>query len=158
MRIALVVARETTVSADPCQRPLDDPSLGKHDELVQFRALDDFDDPGARPCCRQCSARPLIAGIGKDLHDERPQRARLFIEHELDTVAILNVGGMNRNAQQEAERVDEDMPLAPRDLLARVIALRVQRRPPFCAALALWLSMMAAVGLASRPSCSRTAT
>jgi len=125
---------------------------------VQFGALDDFDDPTARTCRRQRGTRSLIAGIGKDLHNERPQRACLFIEHERDTVSILNVCRMNRNAQQEAERVDEDMPLAAGDLLARVIALRVQRRPPFCAALALWLSMMAAVGLASRPSCSRTAT
>src|SRR5260370_20540742 len=65
---------------------------------------------------------------------------------------------MNRNAQQEAERVDKDMPLAPGDFLPRIIALRVKRSPPFGAPLALWLSMMAAVGLASRPSCSRTAT
>ena len=125
---------------------------------MQFGALDDFNDPAARPCRRQGSAGTLIAGIGKDLHNERPERARLFIEHEFHAIAILNVRRMNRNAQQEAERVDEDMTLTPRDLLARVIALRVHRRPPFCAALALWLSMMAAVGLASRPSCSRTAT
>jgi hypothetical protein len=65
---------------------------------------------------------------------------------------------MNDDVQQETERVDEDMPLAARDLLARIEALRVDRSPPFCAALALWLSMIAAVGLASRPSCSRVAT
>jgi hypothetical protein len=65
---------------------------------------------------------------------------------------------MNDDVQQETERVDEDMPLAARDLLARIVTLRVDRGPPFCAALALWLSMIAAVGLASRPSCSRVAT
>jgi hypothetical protein len=74
------------------------------------------------------------------------------------TIAILDVAGVDHDAQQEAERVDEDVALAPRDLLARVEALRVDRGPPFCAARALWLSMIATVGLASRPSASRTAT
>ena len=44
------------------------------------------------------------------------------------------------------------------DLLARIEALRVERSPPFCAPLALWLSITAADGLTSRPSRSRTAT
>ena len=65
---------------------------------------------------------------------------------------------MDRNAQQQAERVDQEMSLAAGNLLARVVALQINRGPPFCAALALWLSMIAAVGLASRPACSRTAT
>jgi len=71
---------------------------------------------------------------------------------------------MDHDVQEEAERIDEDVPLAARDLLARIprvrplagprtgSALRVDRRPPFCAALALWLSMTAADGLASRPT------
>ena len=76
-------------------------------------------------------------------------------QHVARAVAILNVGGVDDDAQQKAERVDEDMALAAGDFLARIIALRVERGAPFCAALALWLSMIAAVGLASRPSCSR---
>jgi hypothetical protein len=38
---------------------------------------------------------------------------------------------MNGNAQQQAERIDEDMALASRDFLARIEALRVERRAPF---------------------------
>jgi hypothetical protein len=38
---------------------------------------------------------------------------------------------MNNDAQQEAERVDEDVALAARDPLARIKALRVERRAPF---------------------------
>lgn len=104
---------------------------------MQLGALDDLDDPAARLCSRQRSTRPLIASIGKDLQNEWPHGAGPFIEHKFHAIAILNVGGMNRDAQQEAERVDEDMPLAAGDLLARIIALRVHRDPPFCAALAL---------------------
>jgi hypothetical protein len=44
------------------------------------------------------------------------------------------------------------------NLLARVVDGRAERRAPFCVAFAVWLSMIALVGLASRPACSRTAT
>ena len=74
------------------------------------------------------------------------------------TITVLNIGGMNDDVQQEAERVDHDVPFATLDLLARVVARRIERRPPFCAPLAVCESIMATVGLGSRPSCSRTAT
>lgn len=125
---------------------------------MQLGALDDLDDPAAGIHGGKRRAWPLIAGIGEDFLDERPQRARAFIEHEACTVAVLNVGGMNCNAQQETKRVDEDVPLAPRNFLGAVKALRIEVGPPFGAPFTLWLSMMAAVGLASRPSISRTAT
>jgi hypothetical protein len=53
--------------------------------------------------------------------------------------------------------VGEDMALDALDLLARIEADRIDRRPPFSADLLLWLSMIAADGLASRPSFSRRA-
>jgi hypothetical protein len=31
-------------------------------------------------------------------------------------IAILNIGGMNDNVQQETQRVDQDVPLATLDL------------------------------------------
>ncbi len=43
-------------------------------------------------------------------------------------------------------------------LFARIIAMRIDPGPPFSALLTLWLSMMAAIGLASRSSCSRHCT
>jgi len=124
---------------------------------VQLVSLDDFDDPVAGACSSQRGARTLISGIGEYAKDEGPHGARAWAQHKRCAIAILNVGGVDGNAQQEAERIDEYMPLAARDLFAGVIALRIEQSPPFGAALALWLSMMAAVGLASRPSCSRTA-
>ena len=33
-------------------------------------------------------------------------------------IAVLNIGGMNDNVQQETQRVDQDVPLATLDLLA----------------------------------------
>src|SRR5882762_11266602 len=40
-------------------------------------------------------------------------------------------------------------------LLARIVPVRINARPPFSALFTLWLSMMAAVGLASRCARSR---
>jgi hypothetical protein len=131
LRVALEVACETAVSADPCERAFDDPTLGQDDELVQFVALDDFDDPAAGAGRGVCDAWPLIAGIGEDALDKGKEAARASIENQPRAVAILHVGGMNDDVQEKTERIDEDVPLAARDLLACIITLRVERGAPF---------------------------
>jgi len=113
---------------------------------------------GRRPTISIVQHPVLAAAVAVNALNEREQTTRAAVEHQRHPVAILNVGGMHRHAQQETERIDEDVALATADLLARIEALRVERDPPFCAPLALWLSMIAVVGLASRPACSRTAT
>lgn len=125
---------------------------------MHLGALDDLDDPAARALRGQSRTRSLITGIGEDFQDERPHGPSGFRENQAGTIAVLDIGRMNGNAQEQAERVDKQMPFAPEDFLARIVALRIERSPPFGAPLALWLSMMAAVGLASRPSRSRRVT
>jgi hypothetical protein len=61
---------------------------------------------------------------------------------------------MDDGAHQQALRIDQDVALLAVDLLASVVARRVDAAPPFSAPLTLWLSMMAAVGLASRAAAS----
>jgi hypothetical protein len=156
--IAFEVAREASVAADPCEGSLDDPPFGQDDEAMQFVALDDLQGPGAGLGDGGSGFGSLVAGVGEDALDERKQTARAPIEDERGAIAILHVGRVNDDVQQEAQRVDENMPFAACNLLARIEALRIERGAPFCAALALWLSMIAAVGLASRPSRSRVAT
>jgi hypothetical protein len=55
---------------------------------------------------------------------------------------------MDDDCQQHADGVGQQVALAADDRLARVVAGRVERRAPFCAAFAVWLSMIAVVGLA----------
>jgi hypothetical protein len=125
---------------------------------MQLAALDDLECPGAGLGDGRGERCPLIGGVSEDALDKREEAARASVEDEPRAVAVLRVGAVDDDVQQEPERVDKDVPLAAGDLFARIIALRVERRAPFCAALALWLSMIAAVGLASWPSRSRVAT
>lgn len=130
-RVALEVAREAPIVADPRQGSLDDPTLGENDEAMQLVALDDLQPPGAGLGNGGGGRWPLIAGIGEDALDERKETARATVEDQSRSVAILHGGRMDDDIQQEAERVDENVPLAARDLLARIKALRVERGAPF---------------------------
>jgi hypothetical protein len=50
------------------------------------------------------------------------------------------------------------VPFLTLDFLSAIEARRIDAAPLFSALLTLWLSMMAAVGLASRLACSRHST
>jgi hypothetical protein len=47
------------------------------------------------------------------------------------SVAILDVGRVDHHAQQQTQRIRQDVALAAKGLLARIVARRVERRPPF---------------------------
>lgn len=111
-RVAFEVACQAPIAADPGEGSLGDPALGQHDELVQFGALDDFDDPTARANGGLRHTWSLIAGIGEDALDEGKEAARASIKNQPRPIAILQVGRMDDDAQQKAERIDEDVPLA----------------------------------------------
>jgi len=121
-------------------------------------ALDDFEvDPAQDVRHGLLEFGSLITAIGIELEQEW-EHAEQGGDQQHPAVAILKVGGMNDRVQQQPLRVYQDMALLPPDLLACVITGRVDRGPPFSALLTLWLSMIAAVGLASRPACSRHCT
>src|SRR5205085_10223765 len=55
---------------------------------------------------RSGGARSLIAGIGEDALDEGEEAAGAPIANQPRPVAVLNIGGMNDDVQQEAERIE----------------------------------------------------
>lgn len=128
--MTLEVPHQSSVSADPGEGPLDDPSFWQHDEAVEVGTLDDLDLPVTGGGHDRGHFRPLISSIGEDSLNKRKSPPGLA-QKITRAVAILDIGGKNTYAEQEAERVDEDVTLATRNLLARIEALRVQRRPPF---------------------------
>jgi len=98
---------------------------------MQLVTLDDLQSPGAGLGDGCGERRSLVGGIGEDALDEGEEAARAPIKDESRAIAVLHIGRMDDHVQQEAERVDEDVPLAARDLLARIVALRVERGAPF---------------------------
>jgi len=130
-RITLEIAGEPSVAANPSEGSLDNPSLGQDDETMQLIALDDLKCPGAGLGDGRGGLGSLVAGISEDALDEGKEAARASIEDKRRAVAILYIGGVDDDIQQEAERIDENMPLSARDLLARIKALRVERGAPF---------------------------
>lgn len=98
---------------------------------MQLGALDDLERPATGLRNGRGQRRALIARIGEDAFDEGEEAARADIEDKPCAIAVLHRGGMNDDVQEEAERVDEDVSLATRDLLARIVALRVERGAPF---------------------------
>ena len=96
-------------------------------------SFDDFGFDAWQDFC-ECAGknRPLIGAVGKQLFEEwNPTKQRCQQHHA--AIAILNAGGMNDGVQQQAQRIYKDMALLALDLLARIIAMRIDAGPPFSA-------------------------
>ena len=155
-RKVLEVLGEAATAVQPRKRPFDDPALGDDLEASGLiRSLHDLDREARQGLLYGAlELRPLVAAVGKQFAQEREQ-AEQGVEDQHAAVTVLDVRRMDDAMQQEAYRIDQDVPLLALDLLACVIAARVDAGPPFSALLMLWLSITHAVGLASRPICSR---
>ena len=151
LRQRLVVLAQPTIAPEPSEGSLDDPAFGQNLEAGHVvTAFDDLQDPVPQ------FLGPLdqfagVAPIGPDQLESRELPDQLG-QHQLGPVAVLEMGGMHDHGQKQAQGVYNDVPLAPFDLLAGVIA----PRPPFSAVFTDWLSMIAAEGLTFRPSWTRT--
>ena len=124
---------------------------------MEIGSLDDLEFPGTGLGDGIGRLLPLIATIGEDALDEREQASRSTQQWN-GSVAILDIAGSDEDVQQEAEGIDQNVAPAAQRLLPGIIARRVERGPPFEAPRAVWLSMIATVGLASRPCRSRSPT
>ena len=90
--------------------------------------------------------------------EQRGIKAKQAAHQQHPAIAVLDVCRMNDGLHQQALRIDQDMALLAFDFLAGIEARRVAAGPPFSALFTLWLSITPAVGLASRPACSRHCT
>jgi hypothetical protein len=100
---------------------------------------------------------PLIGAVGEQFPQKGKQAEQCRQQREA-AVSILNIAGGDGTVQQQALRIDQNMPLLAINQLARIEAVRINAGPPFSALFTLWLSMMQAVGLASRSAFSRHLT
>ena len=146
-----VVFAEPPVSAQPPKGALHDPPTGQHlKTMAVWGALDHLNQPashGVSPI-HQLSG---IGAIGPDQLEPRKEPPKLA-QHQLCPITVLDVRRMHHHGQQQPEGVNHDMAFASFHLLASVIATW----SPFSVVFTLWLSIMAAEGVGSLPSNSRT--
>lgn len=115
----LPILGQSSTAVQPCDRPLDDPALGQGHEA--FRLIAAFDNPGLYTRQnvgeRDGKDRPLIRAVGEQFF-EKGKAAEQRRKQQDAAVAILNGGGMNDGAHQQALRIDENVALLALDLLS----------------------------------------
>ena len=153
------ITSQAPAPVEPRDRPLDDPALGFDDEALGLLAF--LDDLHCQARHRRSGAgmedRSRIGSIGEQLaqEGELPEQGA---QEQHTTVAVLNIGAGDQRVQHETKRVDKKVALLTLDQLAAIEARRVDAEAPFSELLTLWLSITQAVGVISRPACSRHLT
>jgi hypothetical protein len=147
---------ETATAAEPANGAFDNPALWLDDEAFGMVAtFDDLDLQHGHDIGDTIQEdRPGIGAIGEQLAQER-ELSEQGGQQQQPAVAILHVGGGDQRVQQQPEFIDQNVAFLSLDQLAGIEAMRIDRGPPFSALFTLWLSMMQAVGLASRAARSR---
>ena len=149
----LVLLGEAAPAAEPAERPLRHPAAWEEDEALGPGEAPDDDQGQPEQEAGEQGREPVVSAIGE--HDLEPRVEPLQPAQQVTgTIGVLDVGGMDNDAEQQAGSVDRDVALAALDLLCRIPAAR----PPFSVVFTLWVSITAALGLGSRPSRSRSIT
>lgn len=117
---------------------------------MRVRSFNDFNN-SAIPADGPVHKPSGITAIGPDHFEAPPSRAQL-LDQQLSAVTVLDVGRMHDQSENQAERVNNDMALAPKRFLACI----VPSVAPFSAVLTDWLSMIPALGVGLRPFLIRT--
>lgn len=147
----LIILTQPTKPAKPCKSSLHNPAMGQDFKAHHIvRSLYDLQNPSPEVFC-PIHQLPRVSAVGPNSLEAGKTITQLF-QNQFASVPILDICGVDFAVQDQAQRVDDDMPLTPFDFLARV----VPSGAPFSVVLALWLSIMAALGLASRPFFWRT--
>ncbi len=146
----LVVLRQSAVFPEPREGAFHDPALRQYHELAHRRALHDLHE-ATEPTTDPVHELPRVTPIREDQLQSSEPGAQL-LDQKLAAVAVLDVGGMHDQGDDQPEGVHDQMTLAAFDLLARV----VPTRPPFSAVLTDWLSMMPTEGVGFFPAFRRT--
>ena len=116
---SLKVFGQAAVAIEPSESAFDHPPAGKHDEAGSV-SFDDLDRPAAE---LGESLRQFVAGIGT-IGEEVAQPGEEIVngfDDERGAIAVLNIGGVNLGADEEANRIGDDMALASFDFFASII-------------------------------------
>lgn len=97
--VALIVARQPAVVADPAQCAFNDPSFGQDDEAVLVAAAHDLQLPRPGALYRRQHPWSLVAGIADHALDEGKQASHLG-QQRFRPVTILHVGRADQHPEQ----------------------------------------------------------
>ena len=126
------ILRQPPAASEPGEGALDDPAPRQDDEA--FRLIGSFDDldidADDHLVDRLAEFRPLITAVSIELQQKR-KRSEQRRHHQRAAVAVLDVGGVHERMHQQALRIDEDVALLALDLLAGVVARRIDAAPSF---------------------------
>jgi hypothetical protein len=154
----LKVFAQPSAASEPAESPLNDPAFRQNLEaLCRVAALDDLKRRPGGPVDGGGGPGALIAAVGYDGIQKRELSLHLF-QHRDAAIPVLNIGRRDIETDHQTKRIDRRMTLDAFDFFACIIANGINFRPPFSAAFTLWASMIAQVGLASRPACARAST
>jgi len=132
----LIVQAQPAVPAQPGEGPLDHPAPGQHLEpgwprrrLLVGRAPDPHPlrwlanhlDRPAQRLGDSRRARTLVGGISPQLGQAGKLRLQPG-QQELGPVLVLHIRRMDQRVEQQAQRINQQVTLAPAHLLAAVIA------------------------------------
>lgn len=121
----LEVLAQPSTAAEPGESSLDDQTAGQGLETLTLSLvgpLDDLDRPLADPMQPAPEFLAAVSAIGKDVTQPGIAVAD-GPKHGRRAVTVLPASPVDEKADHEAERVGEDMTLAPFDLLAGVEAV-----------------------------------
>ena len=127
----LEVLGQPAATIEPGEGAFDHPTARQqHEAFGGIASSDDLDGPLPQFCECVFQLVASIAAIGKDVAQPRIQLADRG-QSSNRTIAILNIGGVNPQANQMTFGVGDDMALAPLDLLAGIKSARTTALPWF---------------------------
>ena len=121
-------------AVEPGDGAFDHPTPGLDDEALHpIGSLDDLGlEIGQDAGQGAVKDRALIGAVGEQF-PEKGKQTEQGRQQRATAVAILNGGGGADAVQQQALRIDQNMPLLALDQLAGIEAVAVDASPPFSA-------------------------
>ena len=130
----LPVLGQSAAAVEPGDGAFDHPTPGLDDEALHpIGSLDDLGlEIGQDAGQGAVKDRALIGAVGEQF-PEKGKQTEQGRQQRATAVAILNGGGGADAVQQQALRIDQNMPLLALDQLAGIEAVAVDASPPFSA-------------------------
>ena len=140
----LVILAVSAVSSQPREGSFHDPPFGQDLEPRRIGvAFDDLQTPAAPQIHNPVQQWSSVAALGPKQLQPTPTLTHL-LQYQSGPVAVLNMGRVNHDHQDQPQCINDDVPLTSVDFLTRVVAAT---GPLFSVVLTDWRSIMAVEGV-----------